>query len=819
MDHVHGSTSTGPVGPATCRPGRPRPARVPWQALAAWAALALAAAPARAQTPGDGATAPGAARASGPEAEGRGPEPDTGKEWIPLDLDALDSSTRSSFEELLGMEVVSAATVAQKRSDASMTIYIVTDEQIRTRGYQTLEDILDDIPEIEIQNNAVNETRNAYSARGVSGNEKFLILLDGFRFNSPAGSPHIIGHNFPVHHARQVEIALGPASALYGVDAFAGVVNIITRPGAEQPGVAGELVYGSFNTADGYVHGGQRFDDVSVALAAYAHHSDGPDYPAAYPDDFRWYRDVYRRTGQVLESPFVPDRVVETGPPRPFDVASDAYFLQGRVDVGGFTFGYARSFERHSSSVGTQPEYAVYSADARIATNHVSAYASHTHRLPGDAVTLETSAHYATYDMLPTSRFINTYSGYYNGGYKYSTERSMNLDVQLNYRPAAWLSLTQGVSTSDISAVPKGADLPRPFDPTEAAETQNIPHVGTDVVDAGGNSLAVPVRFYHVNERSYGAYTEALVTPVEALRLTLGARYDQHERYGGTFNPRLGLVFKPRADLALRAHLATASLAPGPYRAFQNFGSFTVERDASNVPTGLSSVFWFVPNPELQPENIRSAEANVSWLPASFLGLDLRGHYIRVDDIINAQYVGGGTFEGIPTDTIGTHVNRGVLVSYGALARVEASLQPAPSLSLRPYVAYSYTSGEFRDTTADGDPLVFGLPFMARHTLKSGIDGAWRALSGSLRVNARSSTRNTTVNPILVAAPLVDVELALRYLVYDGPRWRLWAHVRVDNLLDSRYRHVMFSYDPTQFETVPQEPRQILFGLGTAMTP
>ncbi|ACY13594.1 TonB-dependent receptor plug domain-containing protein [Haliangium ochraceum] len=740
---------------------------------------------------------------------------------IELDLDeieALDDSTQSSLEVLLGAEVVTAAKVAQKRSDSPMTIYIITEEQIRTRGYVTLEDALEDIPEIEIQDNAINETRNSYTARGINGNEKFLILVDGFRFNSPAGTPHIIGHNIPLYNAARVEVVLGPASAVYGVDAFSGIINILTRSGGDLGGAQASASYGSFNTTHGWVQAGERIQDVAIAIGAFFHHSDGADYVSAYPDDYRWYREVYRDTGLVRASPFAPpEDVIATGAPRPFDVASDAYALHGRLDMGGFTFGYMRSFERHSSSMGTQPEYAIYSEDARIATEHVSAFAKHTHTLETQPVRITASAHYATYDMLPTSRFVNTFGGYYNGGFKYGTERSMDLDLQVDYQPLSWLTITQGITAKDLSAVPKGADLPRPFDPSQAAETQNIPHVGTDVVTAEGDSLAVPVRFFHVNERSYGTYLESQVTPTESVRLTLGARYDYHERYGSTLNPRLGVVLKPWRQLTLRALFATASLAPGPYRAFQNFGSFTVERDAAGTPTGLTSAFWFVPNPALRPETIRSGEVGLSWLATSQLAVSARGHYVRVEDLISTSEPTPGVFEGVPTGAIQSHVNRGALLSYGGVLRAELRLQPGDDVTLWPHLAYSFVTGELN--AASGPGSVVGLAMAAPHTVKMGVDGSWRALSGALRINARSASRNTLVAPALVAGPLLDVALSARYQVYERDGWRLWAHAQVDNLLDSRNRHVMASYDPSQFSTVPQAPRQILIGLSGAATP
>lgn len=155
-----------------------------------------------------------------------------------------------TLEELMNIEVVTASQSAQKASDAPATIHVVTEEQIRERGYFTLEELLEDIPEIEIQRKSVTEYSNYITFRGIAGNEKFLILLDGFRINSMAGTPVAVGANYTLTHAKRVEIILGPASALYGVDAFSGIINIITKTGAEMQGGQVTASYGNFGTTE-----------------------------------------------------------------------------------------------------------------------------------------------------------------------------------------------------------------------------------------------------------------------------------------------------------------------------------------------------------------------------------------------------------------------------------------------------------------------------------------------------------------------------------------------------------------------------------------
>ncbi len=87
-----------------------------------------------------------------------------------------------TLEELMEVEVKTASNISESFLEAPATIYIVLKEQIINRGYTNLIELLDDIPEIEIQHKSSSEENyNHIGIRGVSGNEKFLILMNGIK--------------------------------------------------------------------------------------------------------------------------------------------------------------------------------------------------------------------------------------------------------------------------------------------------------------------------------------------------------------------------------------------------------------------------------------------------------------------------------------------------------------------------------------------------------------------------------------------------------------------------------------------------------------
>jgi len=87
------------------------------------------------------------------------------------DDSASFSFLEMSLEELMNLEVTSASRIPEKSADVPATIYLITENQIRTRGYTNLEEVLEDIPEIEIQKKSSVEYSNYFTIRGVDGSE------------------------------------------------------------------------------------------------------------------------------------------------------------------------------------------------------------------------------------------------------------------------------------------------------------------------------------------------------------------------------------------------------------------------------------------------------------------------------------------------------------------------------------------------------------------------------------------------------------------------------------------------------------------------
>src|SRR5688572_27783836 len=148
------------------------------------------------------------------------------KVWSQDDSAKLE---KLSLKELLSVKVTTASRAAQELGLTPATVLLVTKEQIKIRGYQSLLDVLLDLPDVKVDDKMYSGMRNSLTVRGTQGTEKLVILLDGITISTPSGEALPVMENYPVHMADQIEIVFGPASALYGANAVSGVINIISK--------------------------------------------------------------------------------------------------------------------------------------------------------------------------------------------------------------------------------------------------------------------------------------------------------------------------------------------------------------------------------------------------------------------------------------------------------------------------------------------------------------------------------------------------------------------------------------------------------------
>ncbi len=181
----------------------------------------------------------------------------------------LSEEFRWLREEAFDMQVVTASKKAQKISEAPATMITITQEQIEAYGWRDLKDVFKAIPGVDVSYNVQGELKTSVIMRGISGNQKILILQDGHKYSPESGERFLYAYNMPLNIYKRIEIIYGPASGMYGADAYAGVINLITKDGADYNGnqvSAGYLSTGAY-TADA-AFGKKIDDDTDLVMSA-----------------------------------------------------------------------------------------------------------------------------------------------------------------------------------------------------------------------------------------------------------------------------------------------------------------------------------------------------------------------------------------------------------------------------------------------------------------------------------------------------------------------------------------------------------------------
>ncbi len=177
-----------------------------------------------------------------------------------------------SLTELMEVEVTTIATgSAQTTAQAPAVTSVISAEDIQKMGAANLGDVLRSVPGFHVRRSGVFY-QDTYAIRGISSgfNPEVLLLIDGI----PVNSLTIGGSRRPFWDApllrdiARIEVVRGPGSALYGADAYSGVVNIISKTTKDIKGTEGGVRGGSFSSGEAWLlHGGEiNGFDVSFSL-------------------------------------------------------------------------------------------------------------------------------------------------------------------------------------------------------------------------------------------------------------------------------------------------------------------------------------------------------------------------------------------------------------------------------------------------------------------------------------------------------------------------------------------------------------------------
>lgn len=177
----------------------------------------------------------------------------------------------TEMEALLNSLISVASKKPLSARESPSIISIVTEEEIRNSGARDLIDVLRLVPGIDFGLDV--EGVVGIGVRGNWAHEgKVLLLFDGQEMNEVMFATTQFGNHYPVDQIKRIEIIRGPGSAIYGGFAEYGVINIVSRQGADINGATLSGIYGQLQSDFGRrnvnVGVGQKIKDFEYSIQA-----------------------------------------------------------------------------------------------------------------------------------------------------------------------------------------------------------------------------------------------------------------------------------------------------------------------------------------------------------------------------------------------------------------------------------------------------------------------------------------------------------------------------------------------------------------------
>ncbi len=434
------------------------------------------------------------------------------------------------------------------------------------------------------------------------GSVSTLTLVNGRRV-APSGQGQFIDvSTIPLAAVERIEILTDGASAIYGADAVAGVVNILLRKdfdGAETGLQYGATTQGGLDEQRVSQLLGQSWSSGNALLVAELYKRD----PLDAGD-----RDFLVDAGAVSPTYLLPKRKngslvfnLEQQLPANFDFASNLLYSYEEVvsrdtEDGTFRDLQTPTTNKWSASMGLGY---MPTPDWRIS-------------LDGALARVETKTAFEIEDAATGDQFSIVTD--YNDRYRTWT-LDLKGDGPLFDLPGGTVRLALGASYR--------------ADDVNSTRTRLIPATGFEVraidsreVTAFFGELYVPV----VGERQNFSWAKR-------IELSIAGRYDDYSDFGSTTNPKFGLVWSPIESLDLRASVSSSFRAPTVAEKSISRRGQQISPDEVTAPDGVGTalIFDLIGSGELTAEEADNKAFGATFRPKSLPGMELSLNYFDID--------------------------------------------------------------------------------------------------------------------------------------------------------------------------------------------
>lgn len=569
-------------------------------------------------------------------------------------------------------DYVSIATGStQPIAKAPAVASVITASQIRAMGARNIDQVLETVPGLHLTRSPLYNSM--YIFRGVNAdfNPQVLMLINGIPItNLFQGDRNLVWTGMPVESISRIEVIRGPGSALYGADAFAGVINIVTKtPGEVKQNSAGVRV-GSFDTTDIWFTGAGEKGELGYMGSIELTKSDGSD--AVIGSDAQSLLDLITGTA-VSNAPGSVNRSSEN-----IELRVEATYKKLRLRAGsqirnniGDGAGAAQALNPGNKFSSQRFNVDLTYTDEEMFDNTLVEFQTSYFD-----TSQEVEGNFILYPAGSTGPFLDPFGvpifpPFPDGviGNPEIFERHTRFGVRLEHSGINKHRISAGAGYYDgeIDKITESKNFG--FNP----ETMLPILPGDPLVDVSDT----PFVFLTEDSRdnSY-VFLQDVWLLANDWELTAGLRHDNYSDFGSTTNPRLALVWSTSYKLTTKFLYGEAFRAP----------SFAQTR-AINNPLILGNI-------NLEPEEIKSYELAFDYRPNYELTLMTNFFYYDWTDII--QFVPDAN------NSNRTAQNSGEQTGYGM--EFEAVWEATENVTLTGNLAVQNSTDETLDVPAAKSP-------------------------------------------------------------------------------------------------------------------
>ncbi len=463
--------------------------------------------------------------------------------------------------------------------DAPVQTEVITRQMLRSYGGKSLEDILSGLT----ASFAFNESdMGSQMQMNGLGNAYILILVDGKRIHGDVGGENDLSLIDP-QNIEKIEIVKGASSALYGSDAIAGVVNIITRRHDESLLAENSSRIGSYGDLRQHNGLGFRIGQLSSYTNFQLQHSDG------------WQNTAVEHTAPT-EAPVTDSHNKTANRHTNWQLAERLTFTPSeRLELyaEGSTY-----WKRIYRPLGHNPHYDVHTYDLQYRNASISAGGKW--KLKGDdAIVFDIDWNrHAYYYHFTATTLVEDYdksagTSYYPYYPYLEGQRQLQSDQQRT------MAAVKGIFT-----LPYGNRL-------------------SGGIEYRYDWLEAPTR---VNDKQVDDYTAALYLQdefslISSLNITAGIRLNQNRQFGFRATPKLSAMYKIGNPVRLRATWSQGFKTPTPKELYYRY------------IRQMSGTYLYLGNTGLKPQtsNYFSVSGEYTW---QGLSVTVTPYYNKVSDMI-----------------------------------------------------------------------------------------------------------------------------------------------------------------------------------------